>query len=117
MTGGLSVVQFFCRVAAWLLGLCIFLLHVVPANYRLTTPAGHSLEHIAVFLLIGLTCGFGYHRQFRSLLLGLAAYCLFLEAIQMVVPGRHPRISDLLMNTTSALLGACLTRLLAGPER
>lgn len=97
-----------CRIAAWPLAVGIALLHVVPAAQRPVTPMGHGLEHIGVFLLLGLVFGLGYPRRLRAVLLGLVVYCLAVEAIQLVVPGRHARLSDLLINAASALVGVAL---------
>jgi VanZ family protein len=49
--------------------------------------------------------GLGYHRQLRALIVALSAYCIAVEAMQVVVPGRHARLADLVLNIGSALLG------------
>lgn len=93
------------RMAVWLLAIGIVLLHVVPATHRPVTAVGHGLEHVGIFLLLGLAFGLGYPGRVRAVLSGLLVYCLTVEALQIAVPGRHPRLSDLLINTASALMG------------
>lgn len=101
-----------CRITAWPLAVFIALLHVVPAAQRPVTPMGHGLEHIGIFLLLGLVFGLGYPRRLRAVLPGLVVYCLTVEAVQLVVPGRHARISDLLINAASALMGVAIAVML-----
>jgi len=94
------------------LGICIALLHVVPPTHRPVTAVGHGLEHIGIFLLLGLAFGLGYPRRLRAVLAGLVVYCLTVEAIQLAVPGRHARLSDLLINAASALIGVAIAAVL-----
>ena len=108
LRGKAAFLQWSCRIAAWPLGVCIALLHVVPAAHRPVTAIGHGLEHVGIFLLLGLAFGFGYPRRLWAVLWGLVVYCLTVEAIQIAVPGRHARLSDLLINAASALMGVAI---------
>jgi VanZ family protein len=106
--GKAAFLQWTCRIAAWPLGFGLALLHVVPATHRPVTVIGHGLEHVGVFLLLGLAFGLGYPRRLWAVLRGLVVYCLTVEAIQIAVPGRHARLSDLLINAASALMGVAI---------
>jgi VanZ family protein len=99
------------QASAWGLAIGIALLHAVPATHRPVTGAGHNLEHLAVFVLLGLAFGLGYRHRLQLLLPALSVYCLVVEAMQIVVPGRHARLADLVINTGSALLGVGLAAL------
>jgi len=98
-------VQMLCRLAAWIVAIAIFVLHVVPATHRPVTSASHNFEHLIIFVALGMAFGLGYHLRSRLLVVALPAYCLVVEAVQLWVPGRHARLSDFLINTVSALIG------------
>jgi hypothetical protein len=100
-----GLLQNVSRATAWIVLAAIVLLTMVPSNLRPITPAPHSVEHAAVFLLGGLAFAFGYRR--RELLLSIAALplCAGLEIAQLFIPGRHARISDFAVDLIAALMG------------
>lgn len=97
--------QLLCRLVAWSLAIVIVILHVVPPTHRPVTAASHNVEHLAIFLALGLAFGLGFARRARPLVVALPLYCLIIEAMQYWVPGRHARVLDLLVNVTSVLVG------------
>lgn len=105
MRRGTVVVRPLCRIAAWFLAVAIFVLHIVPPTHRPVTSAAHNVEHLVIFLGLGLVFGLGYYLRTRLLALALPAFCLAVEAVQQWVPGRHARLSDFLVNTVSAVVG------------
>ena len=83
----------------------IVALHVVPATYRPVTAVSHNLEHLAIFLALGMAFGLGYPQRSRALAFALPLFCLAIEAVQLGIPGRHARLPDFLINTAAAILG------------
>jgi len=85
------------QIAAWLLLCGIVVLSVVPPDYRVVTNLPQPLEHLAIFLLVGLAFGVGYPRRRRALGVGLFLFAATVELVQVWVPGRHARLSDLIV--------------------
>jgi len=104
--------QKFFRVAAWLLALAIIVLSVSPASVRPVTGAGQGLEHLSIFIVLGMAFGFGYPRRFLRLTLALIVFTLAIEIAQIWVPGRHARLSDFLIDAAASCLGVGLSWLL-----
>jgi VanZ family protein len=94
-----------CSVAAWLLATAIVVVHIVPPAYRPVSAASHSLEHMAIFFALGLAYGVGYQHRLRVLVLALPAFCAAIEIAQIWIPGRHPRLTDFLIDTLAVLVG------------
>ena len=100
------------QVAAWLLALAIIVLSLGPPSIRPITGAGHSLEHLLIFLATGVAFALGYPRQFWLLAIALLAFAAAIEIAQIWVPGRHARLSDFLIDATVSCLGVGLSYLL-----
>jgi VanZ family protein len=76
-----------------------------PASLRPVTPAGQSMEHFLVHILVGVAFGIGYARWILLQALGLVALTGAIELAQIFVPGRHARVSDFLIDAGAACLG------------
>ena len=100
------------QVAAWLLVLAIVVLSVGPPSTRPITGAGHALEHLSIFLATGLAFALGYPRRFWSLCLPLLAFTAAIEVAQTLIPGRHARVNDFLLDATASCFGVGLSYLL-----
>ena len=96
------------RLTAWVLLTLIVLLTLSPPGFRPSTPVPHTLEHAGIFLLAGIAFGWGYRAQIKFLLVGAIAFGAALELTQSVVPGRHARLSDFLIDVTAGAAGAIL---------
>jgi VanZ family protein len=83
----------------------IVALHVVPATYRPVTAVSHNLEHLAIFIVLGMAFGLGYPHRSRALAFALPLFCFAIEVVQLWIPGRHARLTDLLINAAAAVLG------------
>lgn len=94
-----------CRVAAWGIALIIVGLHIVPATYRPVTAVSHNFEHLLIFFALGMAFGLGYHHRSRALAVALPVFCLAIEFVQILIPGRHARMSDFLINTVAVFVG------------
>ena len=97
--------QRFFQVVAWLLILAIVMLSLGPPSTRPATGAGHNLEHLLIFVAMGAAFGLGYPRRFLLLPVALLAFTGAIEVAQMMVPGRHARLSDFLTDATATCVG------------
>jgi VanZ family protein len=100
------------QLAAWLLLLAIVVLSVVPPYDRPVTPAPHDVEHAVIFVLTGLAFGFGYDKWRGGQAVALVAFSAAIEAVQLVIPGRHSRLSDFLVDALSVSVGVGLAALM-----
>ena len=105
-------VQRIFQVTAWLLVLALVVLSLGPPSTRPVTGAGHNFEHLLIFLATGLAFGLGYLRWFWCLSLALLTFAAVIEIAQMLVPGRHARLSDFLVDAAASSLGVGLSYLL-----
>ena len=86
------------QVAAWLLLLAIAALSVVPPSYRIVTILPQPIEHFAVFLLTGLAFSLAYPSRYRAQSVALLLFTAAVELAQLWIPGRHARLSDIIVN-------------------
>jgi VanZ family protein len=100
--------------AGWILLFAIVVISLGPPELRPDTGLPHDLEHAAMFFLAGFSIGLGYPNGFMAWLLGLSAFALAIEIIQLWVPGRHARVSDFIVNVVASaaglLIGVTLNR-------
>ena len=93
------------RVAGWLLLALIVFFSLSPASYRPVTQLGQNPEHFLPHVLLGLAFGIGYAERWRLVALGLVAFTGAIEFAQLLVPGRHARLRDFLVDAGAACLG------------
>jgi VanZ family protein len=98
------------QISGWLLASAITVLSLVPPQYRPVTAAGHILEHLAIFLSVGIAFGAGYPDRPWAVAIGLASFSGAIEIAQLWVSGRHVRLIDFLVDTTAACVGVGLVR-------
>ena len=96
------------RAAGWLLLAAIIVLTVVPPQHRPETGAPSELEHLGIFLLTGLAFGLGYGQRHLIQVCSLVAFAGAIELVQVLVPGRHSRLSDFVVDALSASVGVGL---------
>jgi VanZ family protein len=95
----------FFRLAAWSLLITIVVMTVVPAPLRVVTGAPHNVEHALIFLATGIAAGLGYELRSSVACAAAVTVCAGLELVQLVVPGRHARMSDFLIDAVAACVG------------
>jgi VanZ like family len=105
--------QKFWQLAGWTLVVIITALSLVPPSIRPTTGAGGDFEHLLIFLAAGLAFAFGYRTRPWSVAIGLMVFSGTIELAQTFVPGRHARFHDFVIDSTAALLGLGIARVLA----
>ena len=101
------------RVAGWLLTVAIIVLSLVPPWLRPETDAPHSLEHFAIFFATGIAFGVGYTRRPGSDTISLVMLAGAIELAQIVVPGRHARLSDFIVDALAACVGVAIASFVA----
>jgi VanZ family protein len=101
------------RFLAWLLVAAITALSILPAEFRPVTPAPSFLEHFTIFLLTGMAFRFGYRDRKVVVSVFLTLFAGSLEFAQLWIPGRHSRLSDLLVNIAGALVGIAAIALIS----
>ena len=102
------------RIAAWLLIVAITVLSLVPPRLRPETGVPHNLEHFAIFAAAGLAFGFGYSRRPTSVAIALLIFAVGIELAQTLVPGRHARLSDLIVDAFAMCVSVALGSIFAG---
>jgi len=92
----------------WLLLAAIVFLNLSPASYRPVTKVGHDMEHLLIYLMLGIAFGVGYARQWWPVALGLVVFTAAIEFAQLFVPGRHARLKDLAIDAGAICLGVVI---------
>jgi VanZ family protein len=100
------------RIAAWSLAAAIVILSLVPPTLRPETSAPHSLEHFTIYAATGFAFGLGYKRRHDLLAILLVIFSSAIEIAQLFVPGRHARLSDLIIDTVAVWIGLAMSSLL-----
>ena len=100
------------RIIAWLAAAAIMLMTLVPPRFRLVTGVPHNIEHLIAFVLVGAAFGWAYpRRRFHIAVFGVAALGV-IELLQTVVPGRHGRLIDLVVNALGFCAGIAAAQIL-----
>ena len=83
----------------------IAVLSLVPVQDRPVTSLPHLVEHISIFLVTGMAFGVGYPQRRLFQFVTLVAFAAAIELAQLLVPGRHARLSDFLIDALGVSLG------------
>lgn len=102
----------FARVIAWSLAAAVVALSVVPPSLRPETVLPHGVEHFGIFYATGAAFGLVYYPRYLLLLPLLIIFAASVEILQLIVPGRHARLTDFVVDALAVCVGA-LTPLLA----
>jgi hypothetical protein len=100
-----SMITKFLRLAAWILITVIVALSMVPPFIRPRTGAPHDVEHFSIFVLASLVFGLSYRFSHFYQAIGFVVFTATLEVAQLVVPGRHARIGDFIVDAASSCIG------------
>jgi VanZ like family len=99
------------RILALISLAAIFALSLVRGEFRPHTPfLPSALEHVVAYGVAAFLLCLAYCHRIPSiwLVLLLTAYGALLELVQLSVPGRHGRLSDVMADLAGALIGAML---------
>jgi VanZ like protein len=99
------------RIFAWLLAAAVTFATLGPPRYRPHSNLGQDGEHALAFVLIGLAFGLAYPRHRMTVVLAVGLIGV-LELLQFLVPGRHARLEDFIVDAIAASIGFVLAALL-----
>jgi VanZ family protein len=99
------------RIFAWLLAAAVTFATLGPASYRPHSDFGQDGEHAFAFVLIGIAFGLAYPRH-RSTVVVTIVLIGVLELLQLIVPGRHARLEDFIVDAIAACVGFVIAALL-----
>jgi VanZ family protein len=102
------------RTLTWLLTLTILVLSLVPPSLRPVTPLPHKGEHFVIFMIWGMAFALGYRVKLVYQLVCAVFFAGAIEFAQYWVPGRHARISDLVVDITAACFGVLYAQIFSG---
>jgi VanZ family protein len=100
-----QMITLLARAGAWLYTGALVCLTLGPPSARPETPIPHDLEHLGAFGLSGLLISIGYRSRYVLIPLAGVGLSAVLEALQMWVPGRHPRWIDFAMDASGFCIG------------
>lgn len=98
------------RIIASALAAAIIVLSLVPPRLRPDTGLPHGLEHFIMYSATGLAFGVGYGRH-RLLLVLLVIFSGGVEIAQTLVPGRHARLGDFIIDSLALGIGVVIASL------
>jgi hypothetical protein len=101
------------QIVALVLLVAGLFLSIGPGRFRPYTGIPHGIEHFVAFAILGLPFGFGFPHRWLLLSLAAIAAAAGIEALQLVVPGRHAYLTDVVINAAGACLGIWLGALAA----
>jgi VanZ family protein len=96
------------QLCGWLCLAAISVLSLVAPSWRPVTFLPHNTEHVAIFTLAGLALGLGYPNRGARAMAALVLFAAAVELAQFYAPGRHPRLSDFLVDALGACAGVIL---------
>jgi VanZ family protein len=95
---------FILRIFALLLAAAVTFATLGPPRYRPHTNLGQDGEHALAFVLIGLAFGLAYPRH-RMTVVATLVLTGVLELLQFLMPGRHARLEDFIVDAIAACVG------------
>lgn len=96
------------RLLAWALLLAIIVVTLGPIEARPVSHYSAQGERLLAFLALGLVFAIAYPRHLWLVALVVIGSAVGLEALQMVSPGRHGRILDMVAKVTGGTAGIAL---------
>jgi VanZ family protein len=89
------------------------MLSLVPPWLRPETDVPHDLEHFIIFFATGAAFGVGYTHRLSFVTFPLVIFAGAIELAQIVVPGRHARLSDFIVDALAACAGVGVAAIVA----
>jgi hypothetical protein len=104
------------RFAAWVFIAVLVWLTIAPPLARPDSGVPHDLEPFASFFIAGALWYMGYSRRLLLCLPFVVLFAGWLELLQMLLPGRHARILDFVVDALGTWTGNT-TPMIRGPTR
>jgi len=105
------------QAGGWLCLAAIGALSLVAPSMRPVTFLPHSFEHVAIFLAAGLAIGLGYPNRATQHAMALTLFAAAIELAQFYAPGRHPRVSDFVVDALGACAGVVVASMMTRLKR
>lgn len=96
------------RITAWCLAAAIVVLSLVPPELRPETDLPHAVEHLSIYATTGFVFSLGYARKDVLLAILLVIFSGIVELAQLLVPGRHARLSDFIIDAFAMSAGVAI---------
>jgi hypothetical protein len=103
------------KAAAWLSILLVFLVTIVPIEFRPSTGFSPNIERFGVMAVVGALFAAAYPKRFWLIVLGLSLAAAGFELLQILAGGRHPYIRDVGFKSLGAAIGAVLGYAVGAP--
>jgi VanZ family protein len=100
------------RLIAWLLAAAVAFATLGPAKLRPHADITHDGEHAFAFVLLGLVFSFAYPRHRIPAASAAVLLIGVLELLQLLVPGRHARLEDFVVDALAALAGFAIVAII-----
>ena len=101
------------RIGAWVLTVAIIVLSLVPSWLRPETDIPHNFEHFSIFFATGAAFGAGYSHRPYFVAVMLAIFAGAIELAQIVIPSRHARLNDFIVDALAACGGVAMSSIVA----
>lgn len=98
------------RAAAWLVLLFIVFATLSPIGLRPISGLPVQLERFCAFAVLGFAFAVAYPRRLGAIALTVVAVAVGLELLQVIDPGRHGRVMEVLVKAAGGLSGVALAR-------
>ena len=100
------------RIAFYAAAALVAAVSLVPSTTLPPTSIGDKMEHVIAYAVLGLFGAASSERGIMRVILGLAAFGLAIEVLQIFSPGRSPDPLDAVADIAGAGLGCSLAILL-----
>src|SRR5262249_7313616 len=96
------------KILAWACLLFIVIATLGPIGTRPVTGFSVTLERFAAFGVLGSLFTLAYPKQIYAIAMFLVLAVVFLETFQLLSPGRHGRIVDVVEKSAGVLVGIAI---------
>ncbi|MCK7474871.1 MAG: VanZ family protein [Rhodopseudomonas palustris] len=101
----------FLRVLAIAALAVLTVLTIVPDGERPITFLPHHVEHFLAFGVTGGLIALAFAMETFTMAVAAARFTVGLECMQIPLPTRHARLSDIVVDTAAICMGVLLVRL------
>ncbi len=108
--------MFVLRLMAWTAIAALIVLTVVPANLRPASLLPNGVAHFGSFFIASVLYYLGYPRQFLTSVIVAVTFVSAIEFVQILLPTRHARLVDLVVDALAASAGCVIGLLLIQTE-
>lgn len=93
------------RSTAWLCLVLLAVLSLIPGDVQVRSRVPGGFEHAIAYFGAATMFMLGYPKRGRLIAAGLIAYGGLLETLQLLAPGRMPKVADAGASGAGAVLG------------